>query len=231
LNEANLLEMSAGGRRSVTYALVALVILITALFAYYYLESQTTLSQKDQQITSLESALGIQKLNATKLQVEGAKLNVSIANLVAEISSLRTNQSASQLRISQLEMQLGNYRNESALDSVELGIVYQVKGISVSPLFLNTTLTVAPDATVTNAAGSGGGNWTLVFLSPKGCPIQGIGQTQAQSNTIIIFLNSTWPAITFDAAPIGPQPFTLQFQNVGDSSVECYFSIYTVNYA
>jgi hypothetical protein len=222
---------TAGGRKSTTYALGILVVLVTAVFAYYYLESQSSLSQKNEQITALESALSIQKLNATKLQLEGASLNVSIANLVGEISSLRTNQSASQLRISELEKQLGTFRNESALESVELGIIYQLKGISVVQLFLNATLTVAPEATLTNAAGSGGGNWTLAFLSPKGCPIMGIGQTQAESNTIIIFLNSTWPAVTSDYANIGPQPFTLQFQNVGNVPVECYFSIYTVNYS
>jgi hypothetical protein len=215
-------------RRTVIYALVVILILVTAAFAYYYFQSQSTLSQRNQQIANLESALAVQKLNATKLQLAGVKLNASIANLVGEISGLRANQSSSQLKISELVKQLGNYRNESALESAELGIIYQFQRISVVQLFLNTTMTVAPEATIVNAAGSGGGNWTLVFTSPKGCPITGIGETQGQSNTIMIFLNSTWPEVTLDAADIGTQPWTLEFQNISHAPVTCYFSMFAM---
>jgi len=216
------------GRKTVTYALVALVIIVTALFAYYYFESQSSLSQKDQQIASLESSLRVQQLNATRLQQAGEKVNETIASLISEISTLRTNQSASQLRLSELTAQLSALRNQSALYSVEAGLIYQITGIDSVQLFVNATMTFHPNSTTIVGAGSGGSNWTLAFLSPGGCPVTSIQQLNQTSLLIKMVVNSAGKDVTSDFASIGPQPSTLEFVNSGQASVECHFSMYMV---
>jgi hypothetical protein len=208
-------------------ALAVALVVVTGGFSYVYLQSQSSLAQKDASIANLEASLALAKLNVTEVQLESLGLNLSIANLQQQILGLKINQTASEFRIISLKAQLATLRNQSALTSLELGIVYHIATISVSQFSVNATISVPPGTSTQISSGTARANWTLAFLSPKGCPLAGI-QVVKQPEAIAILLNSTDPPITSEYMSFGPQAFSISFENVGPATVQCTYSAFSV---
>jgi hypothetical protein len=213
--------------RTTALALGVALVIVIAVFSYVYFQSQSTLAQKDASIATLEASLALAKLNVTEVQLESLELNLSIANLQQQILGLKINQTASEFRIITLKSQLATLRNQSALSSLELGIIYHIATISVNQISVNATISVPPGTSTQISSGTSGANWTLAFLSPKGCPVAGI-QVVKQPEAIAILLNSTDPPITSEYMSFGPQAFSISFENVGPATVQCTYSAFSV---
>ncbi len=214
--------------RTAAYALAILLVVVSGTFSYYYVQTQSAISQKDRDLNVLRSTLTAETANATRLEAENADLQANILNLTNQIYTLRDRQTASGVQVGSLERQLAALRNESALLNIELGIIYHVVTVSVSPLFVNNSVSIAPRSNSTVASGSSGPNWTLAFLSAAGCRVASIRVVQSQPEVIGIVFNSSAPLVTSYYASIGPQPWSLQLQNEGGASVACTFSAYYV---
>ena len=206
------------GRRIPIFALLILLVLVSAAFVYYYQESQSTISQQAQEIT--------------RLQLEESKLNLTILSLNANVTGLEMNLTTSYSRIASLQLQLDRLEEQleeqAALDSLEFGILYHVTGLSVGPNLVNATVALPSGGTQIFGSSSGGPGQTLAFISKAGCPVSGIRVVQAQPEVIAIMLDSRVPPVTSYYNSTGAQPYTIEFDNVGPGSVQCTYSLFSV---
>ncbi len=200
------------------FALLILLILVSAAFAYYYQGSQSTISQQAQEIT--------------RLQLDETKLNITILSLDANVTGLEMNLTASYSRIASLQPQIirleEQFEEQMALDSLQYGVLYHVTGLSVVHMQVNATVSLPSGGTQTFASSSGGPDETLAFVSNAGCPVSGIRVVQAQPVVIAIILDSRITPVTSYYNSTVDQPSTIEFDNVGPGSVQCTYSIFLV---
>ena len=200
------------------FALLILLILVSAAFAYYYQGSQSTISQQAQEIT--------------RLQLDETKLNITILSLDANVTGLEMNLTASYSRIASLQPQIirleEQFEEQMALDSLQYGVLYHVTGLSVVHLQVNATVSLPLGGTQTFASSSGGPDETLAFVSSAGCPVSGIRVVQVQPVVIAIILDSRVPPVTSYYNSTVDQPYTIEFDNVGPGSVQCTYSLFSV---
>jgi hypothetical protein len=208
-----------------TAATVVLIIVSVAAGAYYY-SANSSLQSKDREILSLRASLLVENATALELELKIIELDTNVTGLTQKITSLTQSEGSSSAEISSLTLQLLSLKNQSAYASLELLAAEQVANLSFVPFFLNDTVSVPPGSSMELASESGGYNGTLAFISPAGCPSPGENlQSTTPQYVEYLLLSPGATTLKSQYARIGGQPFSFYLKNVGQSAVECTFSL------
>jgi hypothetical protein len=208
-----------------TAATVVLIIVSVAAGAYYY-TANSELQSKDREILSLRASLLVENATALELELKIIELDTNMSALTQEITALTQSEGASSSQISSLTLQLLSLKNQSAFASLELSAAEHIGNLSFVPFFVNDTVSVPPGSSMEIASESSGYNGTLAFISPAGCPSPGenLKSTTPQYVEYLLLSPGALPSKS-QYARIDGQPFSFYLQNVGQSAVQCTFSL------
>ena len=188
-----------------------------------------TLSNQDSTISNLESKISAQNSTIDSLQSTLNNLNAKIQSLESQISSLQSNLTASNSQIQALQQQVSGLNNKSSQLQLELSLVEQTGNLAFSVLYLNQTITVAGNSNYSLGTDANGYNGTLYFMFPYHpyCQNSGDAGYFVQGQTKLYFLLNSkglGGAGSF-TQPLNSSAFALYMENIGSSSVTCFFSL------
>lgn len=211
----------------VGFILVTVALLVVSAWAVtYYDSSSSELAVKNQEVLRLHAIALAENITVLQLQMQIVSIGANVSILNQRIVTLLQERAASNVLIANLTGQVQALKNQSAWLSLELAAVEGIGKLSVSVLVANDTITLPTNSSIAITSQANSHNGTLAFLSPAGCPIS--GQTvQSTSSQYVLHIQFS-PGASLSRSSyytVGSVPFSVYYDDVGSSPVECTFSL------
>lgn len=131
-------------------------------------------------------------------------------------------------QVQDLQEQIGNLMNSSALQQWELRTLEKTENVGVEPLYINQTWTVPSDSNLTTSRQIPESNNGILYFSATSCPNSGTSGNFANGYyQLIVLLSNTGGGMSSNYGPIptNASTYSLVLTNNGNQSVTCTASL------